>query len=566
MNKRGIKTGLVAADKGDGYTSVSVASRRWLRSQQFRACLIITLFSTLVTSWLVASCAGIELTYLSNFGYFYDPAAYYQWNIDLYRLYQQKGLSAALWQEIAFNWRFPARTILNLLLAPDQLATNLGHLWSEVPFIWLFIQLFCCTVYSRTKSLFFAIASTSLISGVRYLYDPMNGIAAYWLDSTSAFALGSAALCLISFVSTRNRLWLLAFGLLASAATLCRYSAGFYVLAFASLTVPAALMSTGKLRWKSAIADLTSCLVGAAPGLVFLIVYLERNRSYYSVYGYAFGAPISESISFTASAVTDLLGAPTITILLILTAANLLVLCLRRARDWRTPFISLWCPVSIFLFVCFVVKAVQGWHCLVYFVPAIFVAAFGPIDELRPNRIWWRGLAIALSVTAVTTTAYWYGTFRQLARTPPASIVLNQRANSAMTHYIVETKARRFIQFNTESLEPQLESFLNHGVYCEWPNRLFSIHEAYMKNYFVNETPDKMSKSVYERLKADVPLVAVFAVPAEAAEPGIFDNPYSSTVAREVSYMVSHEAAWRRLGEIDSPQGRLAVYWYADER
>lgn len=525
--------------------------------------IIIFFASISFITWLVFSCSKIELSYLEHYGYFFDPASYYLHNIDLYRLYQQAGLKDAVSYEITHNPRFPLRTIPYLLIAPHQLVTTLGHLWTEVPFIWLFLLMLMCTVYQRTRTSCFAITSSAVFLGAPYLYDPTLGIAGFWLDFTSSCALGCTSLCLVKYIASRNAGWMFAFGTLASAAALSRFSSAFYVLAYASLAVPVALLHIDwrRTKWQSSLAGPICALLAAAPGLVFLFAFLEQNRNYYSTYGYAFGAPIMQSILWTGPALVRLMGLPILMTLGALTTLHLLMLLMKRVDDWRISFIALWLPISIFLFVCVVVKAVDGWHCLVYFIPASLVSAFVPFCNMRTHHIWWRLLAVALGILAVSTTVVSYKTFRRVSLHPPAHLALRRHADSTMLQYILSTRAPSFIQFDTESLMPQLEAYLEHGFFSKWPSTMFSIHEAYMKNYFPNKSPEQAARAAFNQMEKEVALVAVFAKPDDALKPGVFDNPYSSTVARMVSEMVQKDSGWKHLGYADSPQGRLILCW-----
>jgi hypothetical protein len=532
-----------------------------------KAPIIIFFVSILLTAWLVLSCARIELQYLKHYGYFFDPASYYLHNIDLYRLYQQSGLQAALTYELTHNARFPARTVPYLLIAPQKLVTNLGHMWSEVPFIWLFLWMLASTILKRTHSPMFAIASISLFCGVPYLYDPTLGIAGYWLDFTSACALGSGALCLVNYCQSRNPWWMAAFGALASAAALSRFSSAIYVLSYASLAVPVALFAqirnSSHCSWKSVLTGLAAALLTAAPGLFFLFGFLEHNRTYYSTYGYAFGAPVLQSILWTGPALVRLMGMPILLVLLAFSTTHIILLLAGRSENLRVSLAASWFPISVFAFVCFIVKAVDGWHCLVYFIPALLVSSFVPFGLLRPHHIWWRVTAIAFAVLAATTTIVSYSTFEHLSVNPPPHLALRKQADSAMARQILSTQAPSFMQFDTESMMPQLEVFLNHGFFSKWPSMMFSIHEAYMKNYYPGKTPTEAAGSAFAHLKEEVALVAIFADPKDALKNGAFDNSYSATVAHQVSQMVQSDSGWSQLRHIESPKGKLMLYWNA---
>lgn len=541
-------------------TSSSVHGSRLAAWRPSAATVVILIASTLACAWLVFASARIELTFLDNYGYFYDPASYYVMNVNLYRDYQELGLWKALGDEITSNYRCPGRTVPYLLFAPNLLTSPMGHVWSEAPLLWVFLLLLCSTIHDRTKSLFFALSAASVFVGLPFLYDPKLGVSAFWLDFTAGCALGGAALCLLRFSQTRHNGWMFGLGALASATALCRWTAAFYLLTFLALAVPlTVLVSPLKTQLKSIGKSLACALTTALPGLVFTVYFFERNSDLYTRQGYALGAPIAQSVIWTASALQSMCSTPVILLLLGFGLANLFFLMRNPSRNWRFTLTCIWLPVSLFLFICVVVKAVDGYHPLVYFAPALFVAAFCPLTEFRTHRKWWHTASVALCIVAVATTVHSYDTYRRLAKNAPPAVALQKQCDVALSKLIVQTRSSSFVQFDHESLMPQLEAFFSCGLTCDFP-QLFSVHQHYMRSMFRDQSPQMVAQTVYRRLQQEVPLVAVFSNPDQALQPGIFNNVYSSTVSRHVSQKVAADPNWKLVGHVEGPQGKLSIF------
>lgn len=517
--------------------------------------------TTAVVAWVLFAACRIEASYLKNYGFFYDPAAYYVHDIDLFRLYQDQGLWAALQYELVSNAKFPARTIPYLLLAPQQLTTVFGHLWTEAPLMWAFLMLFATTVFQRSKSLLLAISTTALFAGIPFLYDPSVGTGAYWLDFPAACALGSAALSLIRYGDTKHKGWMLAFGLFASLTALCRWSSGFYLLAFLGLAAPLVLLKAHWQRWGHLSAALGCALLTALPGITFTLYYWAYNTDYYKRFGFAFGAPISKSIIWTFATIYDIMGPVIMGITALFICANVVAACQGKS-DKLQVFLCTWLPLSIFLFVTVVVKAVDGIHPLVYFAPTLFVAAFCPVSEIALHRARWRASCALLLVAAIGTAAYAYDSKRRMAAHPPPPLKIKQQCNLALADLIVSTNAHSFTEFDDETVFPHMEVFFNHGRYCAWI-AMFSTHEMYMKEMVMNKgkTPEQIAVLTYNKTKQEVELVAVFSDPRQAFKPDVFDNRYTAIVSSYMSKTIQdHPQDWKLVGHAESLRGPLSVY------
>lgn len=525
--------------------------------------LVILLFASAACVWLVFASVRIENTLLNQYGFFFDPATYYLRNIEVFKAYQEHGAWATALQEITTNERCPARTVPYLLFAPKLLASTMGHLWTEVPLLFAFLTLLCSTVYERTRSLLFALASTSVFLALPFLYHPVLGLAAYWLDFSAACAMGCAALCMIRYLKSHQNGWMFAMGAFASLVPLCRWSAGSYLVCFLALAVPLLFAFRPLQNWKRITTALACALVTGLPGLTYMLAFFQSNISFYGKHGYALGAPVSQSIGWTAFALNSMVSTPVLALLLALTAAGLVVLVIRLKefdqQQIRLTLLCTWFPVSVFVFVCFAVKAIDGYHPLVYFAPALFASAFCWLPELRTHRMWLHVCSCALVALTVFVAVDSYEGARKLAGHPRPDLKLQKETDAAVARFIVQTNSPSYAQFDNETVNPKLEVFFNHGRLCTW-EPCFSVFESYMKLLAPGKSADEVATVACNKVTEKVPLVIVFAQPEQANAPGVFDNQYSATVSETVSRFVAHHPSWKFLGHINGRHGKLSVY------
>jgi hypothetical protein len=513
----------------------------------------------MLTALLIFCCNKIENLYLSNYGFFYDPVAYYTHNIELYQMYLRDGTWPAMINELATNNRHPLRTIPILALAPDMLATPSAHLWTETPLLFAFLSLLGTTVYARSKSLLVGAAAMGLFAAFPFLYDPKAGLAAYWLDLSAALAMGSAALCLLRFSETKNNSWIIAFGCLASVTALSRWSAASYLILYAALAVPLACIHK-PCEWRATGKSLALALLAALPGLAFTFFWLKDCSSYYSQFGYALNAPISQSVMWAGSTLQRFLSLPILSGLALLTLVHLFLL-FRKDTDRRISLICLWLPLSVFIFVCVFCRAVEASHALVYFAPALIISAFGPFTRTQApwHRIRWRSFGTAGLALAATTGICSYEHFRHLSANPDAASRLQKQSDVALAGFISQANAPTFIQFDTQRTMPLVEAFFSHRRHCLHPH-WFSVHAFDFTGFYPGSSPEQVAVRNYDNVKRDVALVAVFQNPEQARQPNLFSNPYSAAVSSYMSSRVKEDKSWQYLGAVNGPRGMLAVY------
>ncbi len=514
--------------------------------------MLVTL-SAMATIWLTFAGIKIEGAYLHNYGFFFDPAAYYLHNIEVYRHYESQGILSTLAHQIAHNPRDPARIVPHLLFAPQSLISLWGHMWTQMPLVFAFLSLLSTTTWARTRSLLLSCAAIASFASMPFLYDPMHGVAAYWLDFTPACALGCLALCLVRFLMRPHLGWMFFFGIFASLAALNRWSSSFYVIAFAALAFPLAL--TAQNRSQSIVKCVLVAFLGAAPGLLFLFGFWQENSWYYKTFGFAFGAPISQSVLWTSKAIVKMIGAPLLCTILAMSLLHLK----RLKQEARVIALCWWLPISILLFVCCVVKAVDGYHPLVYFGPALAVSAFGALRTPSELTGKWLGATVAILVLCLAVGVHSYEVARKIAHNPSPEETLKKKADAALAGLIIETNSRCFTEFDTESVRPQMEVFFFHKRFCNWVS-YFSIHESYLKFIYDNATPPQMADRAFKQLKNKVELVAVFANASDALKPGVFNNQYSAAVSKGVAEQVATDPDFHLTGHVQAPAGLLAVY------
>ncbi len=518
---------------------------------------LLLVVATIISTWLTVAPWRIESTYLRNYGFFCDPSAYYVHNIHLHDYAKANGAWAAIQQEVQFNARHPLRTVPYLLVAPDLLVRMDGHLWTQTPFLWAFLALLSSVAYLRTRNLLFSLSTMTVFAALPFLYDPGVGLGAYWLDFTAACCLGSAALCLITYSQQRHWIWLLGTGAFFSATALARFSSAFYLLSFLAAALPLTLLSVFGLDGKKLLKALFVMFAGALPGLVFVLAFYELNRTYYQTYGFAFGAPLSQSIEWTMQAIVRIMGVPVLTLLLTLMVVN--VVQTKNKEQLKLQSIALWLPMSLALFVCLVVRAVSGTHPLVYFGPALIVAAMIPIDFRHWNQKVVNALSALLLICSTFLIAAAYDVSRKFANAAPPAARLAKRCDESLANLIVSSGAKSFLQFNDETVNPHLESFFKTGRSCSaFP--IFSRYDAYLEGMYPGQDRAAMIESIYKKTKKHVQLVAVFAKPEDATKPGAFPSRLSAAIAQAVSAKVAADPSFKFVGCVTSPTGLLSVY------
>lgn len=183
--------------------------------------LLLALWGIVLAAVVVISCGRMEDGYLKNRTFFADPVGYIEESILLHELVVEEGRWAALGSELRKGWN-PLRTVPLVLFAPNLLGEENGHLFTAAPALAIFLVLLGWMVDRGYGSLILAAAAMLFCCAVRGFYDPHWGIGAYWLDLPGGFLIGAAACCLGLSEGGKKTSWLVAFGVMGSAAVWAR--------------------------------------------------------------------------------------------------------------------------------------------------------------------------------------------------------------------------------------------------------------------------------------------------------------------------------------------------------
>jgi hypothetical protein len=457
------------------------------------------------------------------------------------------------------NHRDPIRTLPLILLAPKLLSSPMGHLLTAVPMLFSFLFLIAVITYKRTHSLLFSILSAGLILPLNGIYSPVLGFGDYWLDLPASFAMGSAALSLLQYGIKFDRRWLMLFGCFFSITATARFSAAFYLLTFAGVVLLLYFVQQLKDAYRSKSSIAKSALLLAlttAPGLAFLLTNILGVSSYYSTYGYAFNSTVFQSLSWTWLAVRYYFGTAVIgSLLLIWIAGGFLALKEKRTRTYF--LLNAWLPISQIVFLCLIVKAVDGVHPVLYLVPALLVVASAGIkfDGTRAKKI----ACIVLILIEVAFGVVNFQTNMHLAKSPPPDAIVNKISDRQIAKCIVDNKIKSFAQFDVETLNPVLEAFFASDWCChEQP--FFSIHESYLKGANPGLSPVQVAELIYRKTMSEAQMIAIHHDAANIKLSTAINNEYSRTLAAYMTQHVPNNNHWTFVRAVNTAQGQIDIF------
>ena len=200
-----------------------------------------------------------------------------------------------------------------VLFAPHLLAEESGHLFTAAPALAIFLVLLGWMVYRGCGSLLFAAAAMLFCCAVRGFYDPHWGIGAYWLDLPGGFLIGAAACCLGLSEGARKISWLVAFGVIGSAAVWARQVTSVYLFVACGPLLGAALLGV-VLHSVAPWRDLFRILVAIGLPIcllvgLFLLPRIDMLYSYYLVSGYGYQS-VSMSFIFIGQSLLQFVSGP----------------------------------------------------------------------------------------------------------------------------------------------------------------------------------------------------------------------------------------------------------------
>jgi hypothetical protein len=535
--------------------------------------LSLIILSAVILSLLLGSIAGhIEITYLDHYSYFYDAVSYSFYNARLYLRIPEEGRLSLAIQEWLNNYRHPVRTVPLLLFAPNLLASRLGHLATAVPMLFIFLLLLGYTIVRRTGSMVYAAGCMFLFVGIPGMFNPTQGVGAYWLDLPAAFLVGASALCIVNYPGTHDLRWLIGFAVLASLAALSRYVAGIYAFIICAPVLAYYLIE----RWRQEGEIVKTilmpigviCLVIGILSGYFLFAHLENNIQFYSIYGYALGQSVKSSAVSVAHSLMSFVSLPgAITLVTIVLLYLLLLWKNLNKKKWANLVVLSWFALSVIVYLVLVLRQVGHPQAHLYALPLLFLLAVSPMPVLfNEQRTSQRRFTILGSV--VTIMALLLGTKGivsnyDLALHPLPEAREQKNLDNTLAQGLSLHGSRKVwnTYFDEYAWIPTMEAFYRLG---EFPlpagqDYFFSIHESVFKGNYPNLTPDEVSKVIYENTCSWVETAVVFDDPSMAEAQ--FNNEYSRAVARYVAQTVRDDPHWNRIFEIESKRyGKLAAY------
>jgi undecaprenyl pyrophosphate phosphatase UppP len=504
---------------------------------------------------------AIEKNYLSTHSYFYDCVSYSFYNARLFTRIADEGRFHLAAQEWLINPRHPLRTIAALVLAPETLAKQLGHMATALPMFFIFLLLLGWTVYKRTAHLAYALACMILFCAVPVFFDPLMGLAAFWLDLPASFLVGAAALCLLNADEGRKWKWVVGFAVLVSLAALSRYVAAVYAFVACAPVLVDALLR----RWRrdgdvvrSVLQPvlLIAVVIGILAGY-FLIAQLRFNTGFYTTYAYGVGHGVLDSLRDVSASLLQFITLPGAIALAVICLVNLVIFARGERQDWHALIVSLWLASSVILLLVFGIREVGATHVTLYVVPLVYLAVVSPapLDVDSRVRRWLTPLACAFAVVAVC--AVWNearGNFQKA--THPSSAAQAQKNFDVALAQALDKEGERIVwmtYFQEYAWIPAMETFYRyHKLPLPAGGGFYEDHEELWVGHYPKLSPEQVSERVYAATVQWVDVAVVFDDTQRIETSDWINNAYSRTVAKAVAERIRADASWQRAFVVES--------------
>ena len=536
----------------------------------------LALWAALLTCVMGFTASFIEQSYLQNHSYFYDSVSYQFYNARLYTRIPDEGRLALAAREWLHNPKHPLRTIVPLLFAPGSLARPIAaHLATALPMLFAFLLLLGLTVYRRVHHLLYALGCMALFCAIPFLYDPVFGLGAFWLDLPASLLVGAATMCLLNSGGARDRKWLAAFAVFAALAMLSRYVAAVYTFVICApiLTYYLARVWRSERRWRSVLLPLVSIavIIGAIAGRS-IVAHYDYNIGFYSIYVYNIGFGIAESARFVLGSLWSSISSAGLVILAVIACINLVLLRRAGGRDFAASLlISMWLAIAVVLLLIFGIRDVGADHVTLYAVPLIFLAAVSPApfvfnseESLSASRSVLTPLAFTMIALAVVASGWSAMRNYERAAHPSPEARAQKAFDIALARSLAhEGGSLTWIGYFQEyAWIPTMEAFYNHEAFpLPAGGGFFEDHEALWRGHYPGLSPLEVSEQVYSATNRWVDVAVVLDDPTRIENNGYTDNDISRTVARRMSERIRADEKWRRVFAVESPRyGTLVGY------
>jgi hypothetical protein len=518
---------------------------------------------------LLTGCLSVllEKRYLDQHPYFFDAVSYSLYNAKLHQLVEEIGQVTVIRGELLNNNRNPLRTVPLVMFAPSLLAHPFGHMATSLPSLFAFVFLLGYSLYRRVGRLAPAISGSSIAALLPGLYNPISGIAAYWLDLTAALLMGAAILALLNSNHGRQLRWLLVFVLLGSCAAFARYVSIAYLL-FASGPVFAwHLFSRVRKEGNWPRSVLLPALVTTVTGVLvagpYLFAHVGSVSEFYRTYGYALGTPVATSIKAVLTSLRAFIGPAGILAIFVLTGAWLLQVVRARNFDTEGLLVPVWLVLAIPIFQIFVLKT---WapHTISYAaIPLLVALALLWARFVKKDGALFKRAGLIVMLIICAGWGGYYTTEWKLSSHPSPEAaeakVLQTQLADILAQYGRKTVWNAY--FDEVSWIPSLDAFYRHGILPLPLNQdyVFSIHESVYKGNYPGWGSAQINEALYKNANTWLNIAVVFDEPSEAEK--YLPNELSRNAARYLADAIKNNPAWRKDHEIETHRyGRLAVY------
>jgi len=522
------------------------------------------LVATLMAGYL---SVALEKRYLDHHPYFFDAVSYSFYNAKLYQRIQEMGQSVVLSEELKNNNRHPLRTVPLIAFSPQLLAHPYGHMATTLPSLFIFVFLLAYTIYRRMGRFGSAIVASSIVLLLPGLYNPVSGIATYWLDLTAALLIGAAALALLNSNRGQDLRWLILFVFLGSCATFARYISVAYLLfacapVFIWLLIARAREQGNWLRsvvLPALVVTVTSALV-AGP---YLFAHAGSVGEFYRLYGYALGASVVTSIRAVMVSMSVFIGAAGVLVLLVLAAAYLLKFIRVRGLDLKDLVVPIWLALAIPIFQVLVLRT---WapHTISYAVIlslislAILWANFANEGGVLFKRLGLIVLLIMCSGWGGYYTAEW-----RLASNPSQEAVEAKLLQTQLADQLARygKKVVWNAYFDEISWIPTLDAFYRYGV-LPLPlgqDYVFSIHESVYKGNYPGWDSAQINEALFKNANSWLSIAVVSEDLDRASK--MLPNELSRSAAAYIARSIKNGEGWSKIFQIESPKyGKIVGY------
>lgn len=520
--------------------------------------------ATLLVAYLSVS---LEKRYLDHHPYFFDAVSYSFYNAKLHQRVHEVGRVTVAGEELSNNNRHPLRTVPLVIFAPSLLAHPFGHMATALPALFAFVFLLAYTLYRRVGRLAPAIAGSSIAIFLPGLYNPVSGIAAYWLDLTAALLIGAAILALLNSNRGRSLRWLILFVLLGSTAAFARYVSIAYLL-FASVPVFVWYLVTCVREdgnWSRSV--LLPIFVTVGTGVLvagpYLVAHVGSVSEFYRLYGYALGAPIATSIHAALASLREFIGPPAILAIIVLAGAWLLNVLRSKKFDAKGLFVSTWLVLAIPIFLVFVLKT-SAIHTISYAAILLLVAlAVQWARSLNEGGALFKRTGLIVMLIISSGWGGYYSSEWKLSSNPSQEAAEAKMLQTQLADQLARYGKRVVwnAYFDEISWIPSLDAFHRHG---ELPlplgqDYVFSIHESVYKGNYPGWDSTQINEALLKNANTWLNIAVVFDDPNDANK--YLPNELSRSAAGYLARSIQNDPDWRKEHEINTHRyGRLAVY------